>query len=84
MLIKGQRASRQHTILMPISILPPKPPPLSSYHDSLHSNGPLFDEDSDTDMLDSDMPRPSKRPRTGAMPVVTPGESITDDPQWMR
>jgi hypothetical protein len=31
---------------------------------------------------DSDM-RPSKRARRG-MDIVTPGETVTDDPQWMR
>jgi exosome complex component RRP4 len=31
---------------------------------------------------DSDM-RPSKRARRGK-DIVTPGETVTDDPQWMR
>ena len=70
---------------MPISILPTRPAPAASSYNatSLHA-APLLDEDSDTDMLDPGMPRPSKRARTGAKGIVTPGESITDDPQWMR
>ncbi|KAI9823145.1 MAG: exosome non-catalytic core subunit rrp4 [Thelocarpon impressellum] len=28
--------------------------------------------------------RPAKRPKTSANSVVTPGEVVTDDPQWMR
>ncbi|KAI4144064.1 MAG: hypothetical protein LQ340_006792, partial [Diploschistes diacapsis] len=69
---------------MPISILPPKPAPAASYHDAHSHNGAIFDSDSDTDMPDSSMPRPTKRARTGEKGIVTPGESITDDPQWMR
>ena len=70
---------------MPITILSPKPAIAASSYNAISRNGlPLFDEDSDTDMLESDIPRPTKRARTGAKGIVTPGESITDDPQWMR
>jgi len=55
---------------MPISILPPAPAPLTP-------SAAQDDDDMDMDLdLDS-----STLPRTT---ILTPGESITDDPQWMR
>ena len=67
---------------MPISILLPQPAPLAA-HDVSRLGQQLFDTDSDTEMAD-DLPRPTKRARGGPMAIVTPGENITDDPQWMR
>ncbi|KAK7964944.1 exosome complex exonuclease RRP4 [Apiospora sp. TS-2023a] len=66
---------------MPITILQPSlaPPPK------------LRNEDSDSDSeggadLEGDiaMGRPAKRARTQDSSIMTPGEIITDDPQWMR
>ena len=66
---------------MPITILQPSlaPPPK------------LRNEDSDSDSeggadLEGDiaMSRPAKRARTQDSSIMTPGEIITDDPQWMR
>lgn len=43
---------------------------------------------SDSDSADSegdiDMGPPSKRARLSTKSIVTPGETVTDDPQWMR
>jgi exosome complex component RRP4 len=55
---------------MPVSILPPSAP-LPPRRDA------QFD-DSDVDMSDDDMPT------SQANSIVTPGEHITSDPQWMR
>lgn len=71
---------------MGITILPPVIEDLGSYQ---------FDSDdsmsvgSEQDVEMTDVSRPHKRPRlqtkshisTG---IVTPGEVVTDDPQWMR
>ena len=61
---------------MAITILPPSyaPPPRSapSDDDSLDSEG-------DVDMLEG--MRPAKRARKH---IVTPGETVTDNPEWMK
>lgn len=47
-----------------------------------------YDDTSDSDPADSDgdvdMERPAKRPKLSTKSIVTPGETVTDDPQWMR
>ncbi|KAF2812129.1 uncharacterized protein BDZ99DRAFT_439089 [Mytilinidion resinicola] len=68
---------------MPIVInspLPPAPlPRQNAYADPEEDSS-----DSDVDMdIDAAYPS-SKRPRLGGSSIVTPGETITDDPQWMR
>lgn len=69
---------------MAITILPPPPPPQDyddsdSESDESDDGGVALDNDGDLDM------RPKKRARTGeSKSVVTPGEVVTDDPQWMR
>lgn len=69
---------------MPITILQPAQAPIYNYRDASH------DSDSDSDGgvdLEGDisMMRPAKRARrTGDDSIVTPGEVITEDPQWMR
>jgi exosome complex component RRP4 len=55
---------------MPVSILPPSAP--------LPPRRDAPSDDSDMDMSDDDMPTS----QTNA--IVTPGEHITSDPQWMR
>ncbi|KAM0333021.1 hypothetical protein ACHAQA_001678 [Verticillium albo-atrum] len=69
---------------MPITIHAPKPTP------QVHTNT-IYASDSDSDDggvdLEGDvsMARPAKRARSaGHHDIVTPGEVITDDPQWMR
>ena len=47
------------------------------------------DSDDDTDDGGADVEgdlsmRPAKRARNSAKDLVTPGETVTDDPQWMR
>lgn len=56
---------------MPVSILPPSAPlpPRRDAHD---------DSDSDVSMSDDDLPTSQSKS------IVTPGEHITSDPQWMR
>ncbi|KAI1502906.1 hypothetical protein F5X99DRAFT_147541 [Biscogniauxia marginata] len=74
---------------MPITILQPTPAPAQ-----IPNIDAAFASDSDSDGgvdLEGDvsmMARPSKRPRRIARAdddaIVTPGEVITEDPQWMR
>ncbi|KAI5288687.1 exosome non-catalytic core subunit rrp4, partial [Ascosphaera atra] len=65
---------------MPITILPPvveDDPYISSEDEAQDSEG-------DVDMdLGGNKNRPSKRLRLSKGGVVTPGEVVTDDPQWM-
>ncbi|KAF2746679.1 hypothetical protein M011DRAFT_403795 [Sporormia fimetaria CBS 119925] len=58
---------------MPITILAPSAAPLPTHHVT------ASDSDSDVEMSDTDLPT-SDSTRT----IVTPGEPITSDPQWMR
>jgi exosome complex component RRP4 len=64
---------------MAITILAPAP---AALHQTVNDS----DDDSDNGGVDldgdSDM-RPSKRARR-SKDIVTPGETVTDDPQWMR
>ena len=62
---------------MAISILPPASafPVPEDYSDD-------GDSDGDIDMAEDE--RPAKRARFAGKGIVTPGESVTDDPQWMR
>ena len=47
-----------------------------------------YNDASDSDSADSegdiDMAPPTKRPKLSTKSIVTPGETVTDDPQWMR
>ena len=63
---------------MPISILPPAAAASIPRHDSeANDYENSFDPEGDTAMTDA----PSRhRPKH----IITPGEIITDDPQWMR
>ncbi|KAL8948941.1 MAG: hypothetical protein Q9222_004906, partial [Ikaeria aurantiellina] len=64
---------------MTFSISPPLPPP-SLQQSSSHASDNFLSSDSD-----DPTPRPSKRPRgTKKTTIITPGEIVTDDPQWMR
>lgn len=71
---------------MPITILQPAPPP------DYNQNNPSYAADSDSDSEggvdiegDVSMGRPSKRyRRSDDDAIVTPGEIITEDSQWMR
>ena len=73
---------------MPISILPPRPipslvAPLSSQYDEgsdADATAADADADGDTPMT---IPRP-RRTSTARISIVTPGEVVTSDPQWMR
>lgn len=55
---------------MPVTILPPSAPAAEQH---------LRREDSDEEMSDDDLPT-----STSTKSVVSPGETITDDSQWMR
>ena len=62
---------------MAISILPPAPA------DTITENeADLEDIDGDVHMGEDDAP--SYLPKLSGKHIVTPGESITGDPQWMR
>lgn len=64
---------------MAITILPPAPAALDDYESSSEEE---HDSEGDVDM--ADVGRPSKRAKTIGADMVTPGETVTDDPQWMR
>ncbi|KAH7136134.1 exosome component 2 [Dendryphion nanum] len=61
---------------MPITILPPSVAPPSTHHHDDDDDA----SDSDVEMLDSSLPTST----TKSSHLVTPGEPITSDPQWMR
>ncbi|CAJ2502675.1 Uu.00g100690.m01.CDS01 [Anthostomella pinea] len=72
---------------MPITILQPAPVPV--FNDTRNDHASASDSDSDEGGVDLEgdisMMRPSKRARrTEDDSIVTPGEVITEDPQWMR
>jgi exosome complex component RRP4 len=68
---------------MAITILAPVPANAVYYADS--DNSSSDDDDGGVD-LDGDIDmRPKERVRHhGSSSIVTPGETVTDDPQWMR
>jgi exosome complex component RRP4 len=59
---------------MPISILPPSIAPAQ--------HAPSYD--SDVDMSDGEVDGFTPHSNSNSKSIVTPGESITSDPQWMR
>lgn len=66
---------------MPITISAPAPPPSINYD--------AYSEDDDEMELDSDEEMDAgeqayKKPRASTKHVITPGELVTDDTQWMR
>jgi exosome complex component RRP4 len=79
---------------MPITILAPRPTRPTRHDPEEDVSSSDTDSEAGGVDLDGDLPmtRPSKRVRltttnqgtTGADEIVTPGELITDDPQWMR
>ena len=71
---------------MPITILPPVVEDQSPYQADSDDS---MSVDSDEDVEMTGVSRPHKRPRLQANSnigtgIVTPGEVVTDDPQWMR
>ncbi|KAI9881551.1 MAG: exosome non-catalytic core subunit rrp4 [Pleopsidium flavum] len=65
---------------MAITILPPAP--AAPEYDSDLSDHGRYDSEGDVDMVENG--RPAKRARTFGTGIVTPGETVTDEPQWMR
>lgn len=65
---------------MAITILPPAPAAPAYYQES--SDNESLDSEGDVDMVDSE--RPTKPAGISGKGIVTPGETVTDDPQWMR
>ena len=70
---------------MPITIITPKPIPRHFGRDGATSDSDS-DEGGGVDLEGDVSMRPAKRARRtgGGDEIVTPGEVITDDPQWMR
>ena len=67
---------------MAITILPPASAYGTYYEDSDNLSD---DEDGGVNLEGSLDTRPKKRARHhGSYSIVTPGETVTDDPQWMR
>ena len=62
---------------MPFTITSPAALPPIRYNDPSDSSS--VDSEGDTTMAP-----PSKRPKLSTKSLITPGETVTDDPQWMR
>lgn len=73
---------------MAITILPPAPaePTYTKDYDSdLDYEDGGVDLEGDIDMdADARSPKRTKFSDLSSMDVITPGEVVTDDPQWMR
>ncbi|KAJ5937433.1 Exosome complex component rrp4 [Penicillium verhagenii] len=71
---------------MAITILPPVVEDMATYQQS--DSDEFMSDNSDSDVEMSGVSRPNKRARVGnnksGKGIVTPGEVVTDDPQWMR
>lgn len=67
---------------MPISILPPTPALNLAYDANSSDEDDDFDLEGDVDMEGTS--RGVKRSRISQKHIVTPGELVTDDSQWMR
>lgn len=65
---------------MPITIVRPAPAPIP--HNDAAFDEEDFDSDGDVDMEGDDLP--ASKLRISKKSIVTPGELVTDDPQWMR
>jgi exosome complex component RRP4 len=68
---------------MAITILAPAPPPPIRHEAYSEDDDDEMDLDSEED-VDMDGKAASKKPRMSAKHVITPGELVTDDTQWMR
>lgn len=74
---------------MAITILPPVVEDVDVPYSDSEDDAMSVDSDGGVDLAAGDATRPNKRPRLvegtniGAG-VLTPGEIVTDDPQWMR
>ena len=66
---------------MAIIILAPQPPP-PIRRKSWSKDEDAMDLDNDLDTLDTSGPR--KKQKLSRQNLMTPGQTITDDPQWMR
>lgn len=64
---------------MAIAILPPAPAPVVALDEEYDFEDGGVDLEGDVEMLNTS--RPARRKGLG---MVTPGETVTDDPQWMR
>jgi exosome complex component RRP4 len=66
---------------MPITISAPAPPPPINYDAYSNDEDEMeLDSDEETDVGE----QAYKKPRVSAKHVITPGELVTDDTQWMR
>ena len=66
---------------MAITILSPTPAVINHHPESSDDD---FDHDEEGDVAMVGEERTSKRIRASGKDMVTPGEVVTDDPQWMR
>ena len=66
---------------MAIIVLAPLPQNVAS-EQSYRPGDAYLDSEGDFDMEDE--ARPAKRAKISVKEIVTPGETVTDDPQWMR
>ena len=71
---------RLQIVTMAITILAPAPAAIPYHNDDSSDDS---DEDGGVDLQGDVGMRPAKRARH-SKEIVTPGETVTDDPQWMR
>lgn len=69
---------------MPITILAPRGTASQHKPPAHHAADSDSDSDGGADIEGDISMRPAKRARGDNYEIVTPGEIITDDPQWMR
>lgn len=67
---------------MAITILHPPTAAAIAQQDAASDDDEWYDSEGDADM--EGLSRGTKRPRISRKAIVTPGELVTDDPQWMR
>lgn len=69
---------------MTFTILPLAPQAHTAVHDELGPSYSEADIDGNVEMDVDEAEPPFKRAKFSSSAVITPGETVTDDPQWMR
>lgn len=69
---------------MTFTILPLAPQAHTAFDDELRPSSYAADIHGNVEMDVDEAEPPFKRIRFSSSDIVTPGETVTDDPQWMR